>query len=136
MANFKLVASMTWSGRWAHNDVAVAVRFDAALDLGQLRIGEQFGPTTQVEGRLRLVLRKLDGQCRHARKLAFGQRARQGRQWGGMLRITPRDRALSGKIPEVLLRNRRSPTDRDDHAVGKTQFGNVQPLLLFCGLAV
>jgi hypothetical protein len=65
--------------------VAVTIRFDSALDFGQFGIGEQFGPTTQVESGLRLALRKFDGQCRHADKLPFVRWSRQGRAVSGMV---------------------------------------------------
>ena len=57
----------------------MSVRFNAAFDLGQLRISEQFSPATQVECSLRLVLRKFDGQCRHVVKLPPLRWSRQAR---------------------------------------------------------
>jgi len=53
---------MRWSGRGAHNDVAVTVSFNTAFELGQFRVGEEFSPTAQINRGLRLVLRKLQRQ--------------------------------------------------------------------------
>src|SRR5437773_11824879 len=61
-----LEASMTWSRRGTHNNMTVAIRFDAALETGQFWIRQQLRPTAQVKSFLRLVLREFDCQRRHS----------------------------------------------------------------------
>jgi len=60
--------------------MAVAVGFNPAFELRELRIGQQLSPSVQVENRLRIVLRELDCQCWHVVKLPFPRSARQARQ--------------------------------------------------------
>jgi len=51
--------------------MSMAVGFDAAFDSGQAGVRQHLSPAAQVEGRLRLVLRELDGQRCHRRKVRF-----------------------------------------------------------------
>jgi hypothetical protein len=60
----------------AHDDMAVAVGFDAAFDLGQFGIGQQLGPAAQVESGLGLVRRQFNGQRCHTRKAGLRGAAR------------------------------------------------------------
>jgi len=57
--------------RRTHNDVPMTISFNAALDPGQFRTGQQLGPASQVKSGLRLVLWEFDGQCRHGVTLQF-----------------------------------------------------------------
>jgi hypothetical protein len=41
-------------GRWAHNDAAVAIRFDTSFDFPQFRISKNFFPAPEVKCRLLL----------------------------------------------------------------------------------
>ena len=56
---------MTGSRRRAHNDLAVTIGFNAALELGQISVGQKFLPAAQVTGRLRLVRREFNRQRCH-----------------------------------------------------------------------
>ena len=68
---------MTRGGWRTHNDVAVAVGFNPAFELRELRIGQKLSPSVQVENRLRFVLREFDCQCWHVAKLPSGRSLRQ-----------------------------------------------------------
>src|SRR6266540_1631024 len=77
MADLQLETSVTRSGRGAHNDLAVTIGFNAALEPGQFTVGKKFGPTAQVKGRLRLVRRKFNRQRCHDLSLPFRRAPRQ-----------------------------------------------------------
>jgi len=69
-----LEAAVQRSGRWTHEDMAMPVGFDPPLDPGQLGVGQQLGPPSQVEGGLRRLRRQGDGQRCHGRRVALGAR--------------------------------------------------------------
>jgi len=48
---------MTRGRRRAHNDLAMTISFNAALESGKFPIGQKFGPAAQVKSRLYLVRR-------------------------------------------------------------------------------
>lgn len=70
-----LEAAMLGRWRWTPEDVAVPVGFNPSLDPGQLGVGEQFLPPTQVQGGLRRLRRERDGQRCHRRSVASGESA-------------------------------------------------------------
>jgi hypothetical protein len=81
-ADGKLAASMTKSWRRAHEDVSVSIGLDAIGQLGEGRIGQDFGPTSQVEFGLRSEIRELDGdrhEVKESMKVASKQRGKRVR---------------------------------------------------------
>src|SRR6266540_5469938 len=77
MADLQLETSVIRSGRGTHNDLAVTISFDAALEPGQFPVCKKFGPAAQVKSRLRPVRRKLDRQRCHDLSLPLHRAARQ-----------------------------------------------------------
>ena len=63
-----LAVPMKRSWRRSHKEVTVLVGLDAIGELRELGIGQDLGPTTQVERGLRSEIRKLNAD-RHARKI-------------------------------------------------------------------
>ena len=57
---FALAVGVGKAWRWTHEDMSVAIGLDAIGQLGQARIGHDFGPPIQVKPGLRLKIRKLD----------------------------------------------------------------------------
>jgi hypothetical protein len=66
--NSKLKARVTESWGRTHEDASETIGLDAIWESGELRIGEEFGPTAQIKPGLRLKIGKLD-RDRHARKI-------------------------------------------------------------------
>ena len=50
--------------------MAVAVCFNSAFEFGQISIGQQFGPATQIEGSSGLLGWQFKRECRHGFKIA------------------------------------------------------------------
>ena len=59
--------------RRAHKDVAMAIGLDAIRKLGENWIRQDFGPTLEIELRLRNALRELNGD-RHRQKYARNEK--------------------------------------------------------------
>src|SRR6266545_3125715 len=77
MADLQLETSVTRSGRGAHNDLAVTISFNAALEPGQFPVCKKVGPAAQVKSRLPLVRRKFNRQRCHDLSLPFRRAPRQ-----------------------------------------------------------
>ena len=59
---------MRESGRGTHEDVTVPIRLHAVWESGELGIGQELGPSAQIQTRLRLKIEKLN-RDRHAGKI-------------------------------------------------------------------
>lgn len=92
VSNFRLAASMSWCGGWAHDDVTVAVSLNSAFELCQFAVVEEFGPSPQIKGRLHFVVWQFDRQRCHKYSLLLRCLRRQA------LRI-PAFAKLSGGVP-------------------------------------
>ena len=68
VCNVPLAVRVRKTWRWSHEDMSVAIGFDAVRQLRQTRISRDFRPTIQVEPSLRFEIRKLD-RDRHAGKI-------------------------------------------------------------------
>jgi hypothetical protein len=67
-ADSDLAVPMKGSRRRTHKEVTVLIGLDAIGKLSELRVGQDLGPTSQVEPSLRSEIGKLNGD-RHARKI-------------------------------------------------------------------
>jgi len=63
-----LAVSVKRSWRRSHKEVTVLIGLDAIGELSELRVGQDLGPTSQVELGLRSEIRKLNGD-RHGTKI-------------------------------------------------------------------
>ncbi len=114
VGDFGLEAGVVGCWGWAHEDMAVAVGFDAALDFGQLGVGQQCIPTLEVDGGLGLLGRQGDAEGCHGERIGWGRAGRNsggegagGRvsAWGGGLRQGSR-LVVSSLVPPTVAGGR------------------------------
>jgi len=68
VGDLALAVGVGESWRWTHDDMSMPVGLDPVGELSELRVGQDLGPTSQVEPGLRSEIWKLNGD-RHARKI-------------------------------------------------------------------
>ena len=68
-----MALGVEWSRRRTHKEIAVLIRFDAIGEPGELGVGKNLGPASQVEAGLRSEIRELNSD-RHGGRYARKQR--------------------------------------------------------------
>ena len=60
-----LAGPMFRRGRWAHDDLAMSIRFNTPFELREFGVRKQFIPAAHIEAHLVLLRRQFNGQRGH-----------------------------------------------------------------------